>query len=100
MGVDVLAADSILVVPFAATPCDTVVIASVPNPFPPEKLKFPTPPLLIFLSCRVGKRVLVKEHVTVLPGAVAAALRLTEPAPRFGVAVPDPRPEQLMAVTA
>ncbi|MEZ5854619.1 MAG: hypothetical protein R3D67_07665 [Hyphomicrobiaceae bacterium] len=45
------------------------------------------------------KAVLVKVHATCAAGAIAAALRVTVPAARFGAAAPLPSPVQLIAVT-
>lgn len=59
----------------------------------------PTPPVVIFCTLTVGTFRLVKEHRTLFVAAVAAALSTTVPAPRLGVAVPAPKPLQVMAVT-
>ena len=93
MSVDVDAAVSVCVAPATPTPEVIVVIVWLAQPLVPVKVKPPTPPLLILVRVMVGSLVLVKVQATVLPGAVAAAFRVsTLPA---SVAEPAPMPEHV-----
>ena len=47
----------------------------------------------------VGYRLFTQSQVRLLPGAIAAASSVTEPAARFGVAVPAAKPEHEMLAT-
>jgi hypothetical protein len=99
--VAVEAAASVRVAPLTAVPLVTVVIVcAAPKPLVPLNVNGPTPPTEVLDSVMVGSLVLVKEQAMTLPAAVAAALRSMVPKDRFGVAVPEPIPEQLAAVSA
>jgi hypothetical protein len=101
MVVAVEAAAKVLVAPDTAVPDVTVVIVcAAPKPLLPLNVKGPTSPIDVFDKVMVGSLVLVKEHEIALPAAVAAALRSMVPKDKFGVAVPEPIPEQLAAVSA
>jgi hypothetical protein len=101
MVVAVEAAASVRVAPLTAVPLVTVVmVCAAPNPLLPLNTNGPTSPTEVFDSVMVGSLVLVKEQLMAFPAAVAAGLRSMVPKDRFGVAVPDPIPEQLAAVSA
>ena len=60
-------------------PAVVVVMVAAPYPFVAEKLKLRVPPLLIFLSCRVGSLLLVIAQVSsaplrMLPAGIVNAL--------------------------
>ncbi len=59
----------------------------------------PKPPVVTFCTFTVV-RLLVKVHEMLAPAVMAAALRVTVRVARLGVAVPAPRPEQVMSVSA
>jgi hypothetical protein len=100
MVVAVEADDSVCTAPNTAVPDVTVVMFWLLQPLLPVNVKPPTAPRLVLLNRTVGNLVLVKLQAMALPAAVAAALSVTVPAARLGVAVPDPSPEQVMDVTA
>ena len=98
MSVDVEAAVKVCVEPATPTPDVTVVIVWLAQPLVPVKVNPPTAPLLILVRVTVGSLVLVNVQATTLPGAVAAAFKVsTLPA---SVAVPAPMPEQVAEVKA
>ena len=93
MSVDVEAAVRVCVAPATPTPLVTVVIVWLAQPFVPVKVNPPTAPFDTLVSVTVGSLVFVKVHATALPGAVAAAFKVsTLPA---SVADPAPMPEQV-----
>ena len=93
MSVDVDAAVKVCVAPATPTPLVTVVIVWLVQPLVPVKVKPPTAPFETLVSVTVGSLVLVNVQATALPGAVAAALRVsTLPT---SVAEPAPMPEQV-----
>jgi hypothetical protein len=64
----------------AGDPTAVVVIVAIPYPLVAEKLKLPVPPMVVFLSCKVGSLVLVILQVSsapariLVPGIVKAVL--------------------------
>ena len=84
---------SMRVAPATPVPDVTVVMVwAAPKPLSPLNVKPPTAPLLIFVNVTVGNLVFVKVQAIALPGAVAAAFKVSTLPAR--VAVPAPIPEQ------
>ena len=102
MVVAVEAAVRVCAAPATPTPDVTVVIVWLAKPLLGVllKVKGPTPPFETLVTVTVGSLALVKVQTISLAAAVAVVLSSTDPAPRFGVAVPAPKPVQLMFATA